>query len=79
MDGNASGDSNMSVDSEQDKSIEMANSKVQMVATDGIVMGPKHCAYADCTNDLINYTTGVFCAVHKAIQGNLYCVQTCQT
>jgi hypothetical protein len=33
-----------SVDSGQDKSIEMANSKVQMVVMDGIVMGPKHCA-----------------------------------
>jgi CxC5 like cysteine cluster associated with KDZ transposases/CxC6 like cysteine cluster associated with KDZ transposases len=78
MDSNTSGGSSMSVDSEhQDRSIEMANSKVQMVVMDGIVMGPKHCAYANCANDLVNYKTGVFCAAHEAICGNLCRVQTC--
>jgi hypothetical protein len=80
MDGNTSSGSNISSDSDQqDESVEMAPSKVQMVVMDGIVMGSKHCAYANCTNDLINYTTGVFCADHEAIWGNLCCVQTCNS
>ena len=80
MDGNTSSGSNISSDSDQqDESVEMAPSKVQMVVMDGIVMGSKHCAYANCTNDLINYTTGVFCADHEAIRGNLCRVQTCNS
>jgi CxC5 like cysteine cluster associated with KDZ transposases/CxC6 like cysteine cluster associated with KDZ transposases len=78
MDGNTSSGSHISSDSDhQVESIEMANSKVQMVVMDGIVMGPKHCAYINCTNDLVNYITGVFCADHEAMQGHLCRVQHC--
>ncbi|KAF8979594.1 hypothetical protein BDQ17DRAFT_1394509 [Cyathus striatus] len=34
---------------------------VKMVVIDGIVMGPQHCAYDNCSNTLVNYRGGVFC------------------
>ena len=61
MDDNTCHGSDISLKSDHsDESMEMPKSKVQMVVMDGIVMGPKHCAYIDCTKDLVNYTTGVF-------------------
>ncbi|KAF8994217.1 hypothetical protein BDQ17DRAFT_1392445 [Cyathus striatus] len=35
-----------------------------MVVIDGIVMGPQHCAYDNCSNTLVNHR-GVFCDVHN--------------
>jgi hypothetical protein len=86
--GQESGDSeddSMEIDEElssdfndQSGDIEMQHSHVNMVVMDGIVMGPKHCAYANCTNDLISYKDGVFCRDHERICGKLCRVQTCQ-
>jgi hypothetical protein len=53
------------------------HSPVQMVVLDGIVFGPKHCAFENCTADLKNYKTGVFCEEHERIRGNLCRVQNC--
>ncbi|KAF8992030.1 hypothetical protein BDQ17DRAFT_1254332 [Cyathus striatus] len=38
---------------------------VKMVVIDGIVMGPQHCAYENCSNTLVNHRGGVFCDVHN--------------
>jgi len=38
---------------------------VKMVVVDGIVFGPQHCAYENCTSDLANYRGGSFCALHE--------------
>ena len=38
---------------------------VKMVVMDGIVMGPQHCAFGDCTADLANTRGGVFCSIHE--------------
>ncbi|EDR02918.1 uncharacterized protein LACBIDRAFT_331913 [Laccaria bicolor S238N-H82] len=35
-----------------------------MVVLDGIVMGPQHCAYENCTNDLSNSCGGSLCDIH---------------
>jgi hypothetical protein len=61
----------------QHEDIEMKNSIVNMVIIDGIVMGPKHCAYTNCTEDLANYRNGVFCIQHEDLHGKLCHVQTC--
>ncbi|KAF8991727.1 hypothetical protein BDQ17DRAFT_1254583, partial [Cyathus striatus] len=37
---------------------------VKMVVIDGIVMGPQHCSYDNCSNTLVNHR-GVFCDVHN--------------
>ena len=42
---------------------------VKMVVLDGIVMGPTHCAYDNCTSDLINAREGVFCSFHETQYG----------
>ena len=57
--------------------ITMKRSIVNMVVIDGIVMGPKHCAYPNCTEDLANYRNGVFCMHHEDIHGKLCRVQGC--
>jgi hypothetical protein len=62
----------MDVDSSSDTSqMEVAETPVQMVVMDGIVIGPKHCAYEDCTADLANYQTGVYCHEHQILYGNV--------
>ncbi|KAF8879446.1 hypothetical protein BD779DRAFT_1446858, partial [Infundibulicybe gibba] len=51
---------------------------VNMVVLDGIVMGPTHCAYDDCTSDLNNSRGGSFCSYHENLYG-VYChVRGCQ-
>jgi hypothetical protein len=42
-------------------------SPVKMVVIDGVVMGPTHCAYDDCTQDLQNACGGVFCGFHEIV------------
>ena len=42
---------------------------VKMVVMDGIVMGPQHCAFGDCTADLANTRGGVFCSIHEIEYG----------
>ena len=48
---------------ENDMDIDYA--PVKMVVMDGIVMGPQHCAYDNCTSDLANARGGSFCAYHE--------------
>ena len=36
-------------------------SPVKLVVLDGVVMGPTHCAYDNCTDSLKNARGGVFC------------------
>jgi hypothetical protein len=43
---------------------------VTMHVVDGIVMGPTHCAYEDCENELLNARGGSFCALHEQEYGN---------
>jgi uncharacterized Zn finger protein (UPF0148 family) len=42
---------------------------VKMVVLDGIVMGPTHCAFPNCTATLLNARGGVFCALHETEYG----------
>ncbi|KAF8227595.1 hypothetical protein L208DRAFT_1295974 [Tricholoma matsutake] len=44
-------------------------SPVKLVVMDGIVMGPNHCAYEDCTSQLANSCGGAFCALHESEYG----------
>jgi len=59
----------------QHKEIEGAT--VQLAILDGVVMGPKHCKYPDCTADLANYQTGIFCTEHETLYGNCCRAQNC--
>jgi CxC5 like cysteine cluster associated with KDZ transposases/CxC6 like cysteine cluster associated with KDZ transposases len=63
--------------SAQQRGPEQEHGFVQMVVVDGIVMGPKHCAFEDCTKDLANYKNGVFCVEHENSQGDLCRIQGC--
>ena len=46
-------------------------SPVKLVVLDGVVMGPTHCAYDNCTESLQNARRGVFCELHEVLCGNL--------
>ncbi|KAF8870353.1 hypothetical protein CPB84DRAFT_1908281 [Gymnopilus junonius] len=50
---------------------------VKMVVVDGIVMGPTHCAYDNCTEELQNARGGAFCIQHKTAYGNVCRMWTC--
>ena len=50
---------------------------VKLVVMDGIVMGPTHCAYSDCTQDLAKLKGGVLCVHHELLYGNLCCICDC--
>jgi len=50
---------------------------VKLVVMDGIVMGPTHCAYSDCTQDLAKLKRGVLCVHHELLYGNLCCICDC--
>ncbi|TFK70975.1 hypothetical protein BDN72DRAFT_738276, partial [Pluteus cervinus] len=52
---------------------------VKMVVVDGIVMGPKHCSFDDCTEGLKNDRGGVFCEFHERQHGNKCRVVGCST
>ncbi|KAF8800674.1 hypothetical protein BYT27DRAFT_7262814 [Phlegmacium glaucopus] len=62
--------SNMNVDSNA--------SPVKMVVLDGIVMGPTHCAYDDCVNEISNARGGALCAHHDTMLGSRCHVFDCQ-
>jgi hypothetical protein len=51
---------------------------VKLVVMDGQVMGPRHCAYDDCTAELSNARLGVFCIDHELSYGHLCRMQNCQ-
>ena len=51
---------------------------VTMVVMDGVVMGPLHCSYGDCTSEVLNARGGVFCGVHEAAYGAKCRIKDCQ-
>jgi len=52
---------------------------VKMVVMDGIVMGPQHCAFGNCTADLASSWGGVFCSVHNMQYGAKCQVNGCHS
>ena len=78
LDDDDSNEDAMSVDNSSDSSMETSKAPVQMVVMDGIVMGPKHCAFDNCTANLINYQNGVYCAEHFRNYGHLCHVVDCR-
>ena len=52
-------------------------SPVKLVVLDGVVMGPTHCAYDNCTKSLKNARRGVFCEQHEILRGNLCRMHGC--
>ncbi|KAF8988992.1 hypothetical protein BDQ17DRAFT_1257340 [Cyathus striatus] len=48
-----------------------------MVVIDGIVMGPTHCAYQNCSEKLANARTGVFCLMHESQHEGRCRIKTC--
>src|SRR5882757_4727272 len=61
--------------SESEMDVDVQN--VTMSVIDGIVVGTKHCAYDNCTSDLVNYRGGSFCQVHEQEFGNRCRVRDC--
>ena len=51
---------------------------VKMVVVDGSCFGPKHCAYENCSDDLINCGSAVFCAIHEQTHCAKCCVCNCE-
>ena len=52
-------------------------SPVKLVVLDGVVMGPAHCAYDNCTQDLAQVPKAVFCVQHELLHGNLCRMHDC--
>ena len=52
---------------------------LKLVVMDGIVMGPQHCAFGNCTADLENTGGGVFCSVHDIQYGAKCRVNGCSS
>ena len=50
---------------------------VKMIVMDGIVMGPTHCAYDNCTSELANARGGAFCRFHDHQHGAKCRVRDC--
>jgi hypothetical protein len=44
---------------------------LKLVVIDGIVMGPTHCAFDDCTQNLAKLKGGALCVHHELLYGNL--------
>ena len=65
------------MDVERSSSPDEEASPVKMVVMDGVVMGPTHCAYDDCTQHLQNACGGVFCGSHELVHGNMCHMQNC--
>jgi len=62
-------DSGSSSSGSTDDGMDVDKAPVKMVVVDGTCFGPKHCAYENCADDLINYHGGVFCAIHEQTHG----------
>jgi hypothetical protein len=69
-------DQSSSSSSQSSSSTEEA-SPVTLVVMDGVVMGPTHCAFDDCTEELKNARGGVFCACHEITHGDLCRMRDC--
>ena len=50
---------------------------VKLVVIDGQLMGPHHCAYDNCTADLVNIKTSVFCIEHELLYGAICHMKNC--
>ncbi|KAF8981646.1 hypothetical protein BDQ17DRAFT_1262867, partial [Cyathus striatus] len=48
-----------------------------MIVIDGIIMGPRHCAFEDCDQKLENEANGVFCTEHRILCGHLCHIADC--
>ncbi|KIJ90455.1 hypothetical protein K443DRAFT_116578 [Laccaria amethystina LaAM-08-1] len=53
------------------------NKYVKMVVLDGIVMGPTHCAFDNCLNDLSNSRGGSLCDQHHVSLASYCLVRNC--
>lgn len=70
---------------DEDEDIQMINSDesdhdwapVKMAVLDGIVMGPTHCAFENCSADLANARRGVFCVEHEREQNQICRMKNC--
>ena len=51
---------------------------IKLIVIDGQVMGPRHCAYDNCSADLANAQRGVFCVEHEILRGGLCRMRNCQ-
>ena len=61
----------------QNELTENESAEVKLVVMDGIVMGPQHCAFDNCTADLMNFRGGAFCSVHEIQYGAKCRVRGC--
>jgi hypothetical protein len=50
---------------------------MHMAVMDGIVMGPKRCAYNDCVAGVANNRDGVFCVEHELLRGHMCRIRDC--
>ncbi|KAF8867883.1 hypothetical protein CPB84DRAFT_1819655 [Gymnopilus junonius] len=57
--------------------VEMDSDPVKMIILDGIVMGPTHCSFDGCTDDLKNARGGALCANHEIAYGTRCRVRDC--
>ena len=57
------------IDNTGDPSTNTDKKYVKMVVLDGIVMGPTHCAYDNCQNNLSNHKGGSSCDYHEVELG----------
>lgn len=65
------------IDNTGDPSTNTDKKYVKMVVLDGIVMGPTHCAYDNCQNDLSNHRGGSLCDYHEVELGPQCLVRNC--
>jgi hypothetical protein len=70
-------DADNAMDIDQSSSSSVEESPVKLVVLDGVVMGPTHCAYDNCTKNLKNAQRGVFCEQHEILRGNLCHMRGC--
>jgi hypothetical protein len=69
---------NVNVNVENDAELASADhAPVKMIVMDGIVMGPTHCAYDNCTANLGNARGGAFCPHHEIQYGSQCRVRDC--
>lgn len=57
--------------------MEIDRAPLKLVVLDGLVGGPQHCAFDDCTAELHNSCGGVFCIEHLLAYGSKFHVQGC--
>jgi hypothetical protein len=55
----------------------LGEAPIKLVVLDGVLMGPTHCAYQDCAQDLAKACRGVFCVQHKIQHGILCHMHDC--